>query len=253
MKKASMLAAAAMLFGAGSASAQDWSGFYVGGNLSSNSGESLQNATVSGTWTSESQALRDFVNSHYDGDLEPEGMGYGVQAGYNWQMSGGFVLGAELGYSLYDVDDGGAARAGTPAAFPALTYTVTNTTEIESAWNARANVGYDFGPVLGYAVLGYTWADTNSAVSIVSNGNYRKAASVSDQVGGFTWGLGGAMRLGGPWSARLEYTQTEFDDTTFTTAYVAGSSFAPPGANYIETYTQDLSTDAIQLGVNFHF
>jgi len=252
MKKASLLAAAAVLLGAGSASAQDWAGFYAGGNIASNSGESFQDATVGGTWASESQALRDHVNGFFDGDLDPEGVSYGIQAGYNWQTQAGWVVGAELGYSVYDADDSGTRTAAT-VPFPSLSYTVTNATEIESAWNARVNLGYDFGPALGYVVLGYTTADVSSDVAIASNGNYLKAASESDSVGGFTWGLGGAMRLGGPWSARLEYTHTEFDDLSFQTVYQPGSAFAPPGSNYTEDYTQDLSLDAIQIGLNFHF
>jgi outer membrane immunogenic protein len=251
MKKVTLLAAAAMLVGAGTASAQDWAGWYAGGNVASNSGESVQDATVGGEWSAESQALRDFVNAHYDGDLEPEGWSYGVQGGYNWQTEGGFVIGAELGYSVYDADDSTGDRVGVPPAFPSVSYTVSNATEIESAWNARTNLGYDFGGVLGYVVLGYTLADISSEISITSNGNYLKAASESDSVGGFTWGLGGAMRLGGPWSARLEYTHTDFDDLDYETVYRPGSAFVTPA--YTESYTQDFSLDAIQVGLNFDF
>ena len=250
MKKVTLLAAAALMFGAGAASAQEWAGWYAGGHVSSNTGESDQDATVGGQWSTESQALRDFVNGHFDGDLEPEGWGYGVQGGYNWQAEGGFVIGGEVGYDVYDVDDG-AVRTGSAATIPGLSYTVGNATEIESAWYARANLGYDFGAVLGYAVLGYTTAELNSEISITSNGNYLKAASASDSVGGFTWGLGGAMRLGGPWSARLEYTHTEFDDIDYTTIYRPGSAFVTPA--YTESYTQDLSLDAVQVGLNFDF
>ncbi|PZO52692.1 MAG: hypothetical protein DCF16_08905 [Alphaproteobacteria bacterium] len=251
MKKVSLLAAAALIMSAGSASAQDWAGFYVGGNISSSSGQSDQDATIGGQWSAETQNTRDFVSQHFDGDLDPEGWGYGIQGGYNWQTESGFVFGGEIGYSMLDADDASGDRVGSPSASPALIYTVSNATEIESVLNARANLGYDFGGVLGYVVLGYSWAEVSSDILITSNGNYLKAASESDNVGGFTWGLGGAIRLGGPWSARLEYTRTDFDELSYSTVYRPGSSFTSPA--YTENYNEDLSLDSIQVGINFDF
>ncbi|MGH6949637.1 MAG: outer membrane protein [Vitreimonas sp.] len=225
-------------------------GFYAGGSLGHASGESEASVALGGQWSIETQALRDGVTDFWSATLEPEGWSYGVQAGYNREFASAFTIGGEIGYAIFDADDGrltGQEVATSTA--PALTYQVGNSVEIDSVLAARANIGYDFEPVLAYVTLGYSWADVSVGAETLSNGGYSKIGGASDTVGGFTYGLGAAMRLGGPWSARLEYTHTEFDDVGFETVYRPGSTF--PG--YVETFSQDLTLDVVSAGVNFHF
>ncbi len=237
---------------AGSASAQDWTGFYVGGQAGYSFGDSSAAAALGDSWGIEPPALQAGVTSLLATNLEPEGWGVGVHAGYNHQLPSGFVLGGELSYSFNDLDDGRSTpQTVATTTLPALTYAVGNTVEVEQSITARANIGFDFKPVLGYLVLGYTWADTTGGAEILSNGGYSKQGFGSEWLGGFTYGLGGAFPINDRWSVRLEYLRTDFEDMQFATAYRAGSSFTSPA--YSETFTQDLDLETVQAGVSYRF
>lgn len=250
MLKTSLLAAAAVLT-AGSASAQEWNGFYVGGNISTSSGESSSDVVTGGQWSVENAALRNGFEDLVSASLDPEGTGFGVQAGYNWTVTDHIVVGVEASYAQLGVDDDRTlGQTATPFG-PTPTYAPVNRIEAEGQFNIRGSLGYDFNPLLAYVTVGYSSADATASTEVLGSNGYSKAGEASDWVQGFSYGIGAAMRFGGPWSARLEYSHTEYDDMTYDTAYRAGSSFTSPA--YTETVTQSLELDTIQVGVNFHF
>ena len=250
MKKTIGVVVSALLSGA--AFAQDWSGFYVGGQTGYSFGDGGSIVSLGDQWSSESAALRSGVTDLWSTNLEPEGWGVGVHAGYNHQLPSGLVLGAEVSYSFNDID---ASRT-TPqtvatSTAPGLTYAVGNSVEVEESITARANIGWDLGHMLGYVVLGYTWADTTAGAEVLSSGGYSKQGFGSDWLSGVTYGLGGAVPVADRWTLRLEYLRTNFDDVRFNTAYRAGSTFTSPV--YSETFTQDLELDTVQLAVSYRF
>lgn len=252
MKHAGVIAAVALFAAAGHASAQDWSGPYVGVSLGHASGDSDGSLTLGGNWSIESQTLRDGVTNLWKPDLSPEGWSYGLQIGVNHQSESGWVFGGELGYSLLDADDSRLTpQTAATSTIPSLTYSVGNSAEIDSVFSATAHLGYDFKPILGYVILGYSWADATYGAEVLSNGGYSKIGQGSETVGGFTYGLGGAAKISPDWSMRLDWTRTDFEETAFSTTYRAGSTFTSPA--YTETFEQDLSLDTIRLGLNFHF
>lgn len=232
--------------------AQDWTGFYVGGQTGYSFGDGGSNVSLGGAWGTESAALQSGATDLYSTNLEPEGWGVGVHAGYNHQLPSGLVLGGEVSYNFNDID----ASRSTPqtvatSTFPSLTYAVGNSVEVEESVTARANIGWSFSHMLGYVALGYTWADTTAGAEVLSNGGYSKQGSGSDWVSGFTYGIGGAVPVADRWTLRLEYLRTNFDDLQFNTAYRAGSTFTSPV--YTETYTQDLELDTVQIGLSYRF
>ncbi len=250
MLKTSMLAAVALLT-AGSASAQEWSGFYVGGNVSNSSGDSSSDVVTGGAWAGESATLRNGFEDLLSASLDPEGTGFGVQAGYNWTLTDHVVVGVEGSYAQLGADDGRApGQTATPFG-PSPTYAPVNSIEADGQFNLRGSLGYDFNPLLAYVTFGYSTVDATASTEVLSSAGYSKAGGDSDWVGGFSYGVGAAMRFGGPWSARLEYSHTEYDDMTYDLAYRPGSTFVSPA--YTERVTQSLELDTIQLGVNFHF
>lgn len=249
MLKTSLLAAAAVL-SAGSASAQDWSGFYVGGSVSSNSGESEADVVAGGQWASESAGLRTGFEDLMSTTLDPEGTGFGVQAGYNWQTDH-IVFGVEASYAQLGADDDRVLPQTATSFGPTPTYAPVNRIEADGQFNVRGSLGYDFNPLLAYVTVGYSNVEATGTTEVISSGGYSKAGEESDWLGGWSYGVGAAMRFGGPWSVRLEYSHTEYDDLSYTTAYRPGSTFVTPA--YTETVTQSLELDSIQLGVNFHF
>jgi opacity protein-like surface antigen len=236
----------------GTASAQDWTGFYIGGQANYSFGDSASAVALGDNWNSESAALRSGVTDLWSTGLEPSGWGVGIHAGYNHQLPSGLVLGAELGYSFNDIEDSRATpQTVATSTLPGLTYAVGNSVEVEGTVTARTNIGWSFSNMLGYAVLGYSWADMAGGAEILSNGGYSKQGVESDWVGGFTYGLGGAIPVAERWTLRLEYLRTDFDDVQFATAYRAGSTFTSPV--YSETITQDLEVDTVQVGISYRF
>lgn len=242
--------AAAMLL-AGSAAAQDWSGFYAGGLATYSFGDGDSDLSLGSNWvTIESAALRNGVTDFWSTNLQPDGWGVGLFAGYNKQYTSGLVLGAEVNYAYHDVTDRRlTGQTSVPGAPPSLTYAVGNEIEVENTFTARANIGWNFDPVLGYLVIGYTFADAKANAEVLSSGGYSKFGSGADWLGGLTYGAGAAVPLDEKWSLRVEYLRTDLGDMTFDTGYRAGSTF--PG--YSENVRQDLTLQTVQLGVSYKF
>ena len=116
MKK--ILSTAVLLIGTSAASAQDWTGPYIGASLGQGSGE-VGVPTV-GTDTLDSDTI------------------YGLFAGYNMQQNN-VVYGAELAFHAGEIRS---------AAFP--------NQGIDRLMDLKGRVGYAAGPGLVYGVLGYS-------------------------------------------------------------------------------------------------
>jgi outer membrane immunogenic protein len=113
------IVAVALAFCASAASAQDWSGPYIGASLGQGSGDVGIPAT-SGSDTLDSDTV------------------YGLFAGYNLQRNN-LVYGAELAFQSGDIKS---------AAFP--------TQGIDRLMDLKGRFGYAAGPGLVYGVLGFS-------------------------------------------------------------------------------------------------
>lgn len=248
----SSIALTAALALGGAAQAQDWSGFYVGAGVTQATGTSDASVALGGAWTTETAALRNGVTDNWSTELEPDGTGGSLFAGYNWQTTGGLVFGGELSYDLVGADaDRETGQIVASSSFPALTYNFENSVEVDSVLAARAKLGYAFDAMLIYATAGYASADTTMGAAVLSNGAYSKIGEGSDSMSGMSYGLGAAFQVGGNWSVSGQWTRTDFGDQSFDTTYRAGSSFTSPAYN--ETFTQDLSLDVWRLGIARRF
>ncbi|WP_137112459.1 porin family protein [Rhodobacter sp. SY28-1] len=113
------IVAVALALSGSAASAQDWSGPYIGASLGQGSGE-VGVVTTSGLDTLDSGTV------------------YGLFAGYNLQRNN-MVYGAELAFQSGDIKS---------AAFP--------TQGIDRLMDLKGRFGYAAGPSLVYGVLGYS-------------------------------------------------------------------------------------------------
>jgi outer membrane immunogenic protein len=211
MKKL-LLATAAMIAFAGSASAADlqarpytkapaytapeavynWTGFYIGGHVGGafSGGNSLEGS---------------------------DGRFYGgVQGGFDYQFATNWVIGAEAQYSWL------AGNNGSGVAFPGATVVSGNSDQLGSV---TGRFGYTWGPALLYAKGGYAWRDNpnlgvtvgGTPVAFTTDGNHRD---------GYTVGGGLEYMFAPNWSAKLEYQYYNFGSTTFTSpATIAGARF----------------------------
>lgn len=115
------------------AAAVDWSGFYLGGMVSFDSGPTTAHTISTGT--------------DFDPDELDPATNYGVFAGYNKQM-GSFVLGGELAYST-----GTYAGVSYPG------------TEWDYMADVKARAGFSLGRALVYGVAGYSFSNLTTGPS----------------------------------------------------------------------------------------
>lgn len=109
----------------------DWTGFYAGGQLGYGSLE--PNVTTDPT--------------------EPDGVIYGVHAGYNYDF-GTVVLGGELDFDLTDIS-----------------FDVPNS-DLDSVARAKAKLGYDGGAFMPYITAGYARAQTSDDLDGDTDGTF---------------------------------------------------------------------------------
>lgn len=119
--------------------------------------------------------------------VEPKGGFFGIQSGYNWQLSQRWVLGVE-GDSAW----GSISQANG-----------TGRADIDAMGTVRARFGYADGNTLYYATGGLAWlhADTVAAAGVVTRDQFWL---------GWTAGAGIEYALSQKWSAKLEYLYADF-------------------------------------------
>jgi len=180
------VAVVGLLCAGGAAQAQDWSGVYVGGNL---------------TYT-DTDTNAEFVNpalSAFDPNSNPTGLSVGAQFGVMQQFDM-FVLGIEGSVNVGDV----SVTVTDP--YVGSPDTVTNTSDFSVTVLGRAGVA--LGNFLPYVVGGYVGSHiTTSATS----GNLSDDGFFS----GWAVGAGFQLALDDHWSAGLQYLHTDIADVNF--------------------------------------
>jgi len=215
---AALLAAAAFI--ATPAAAQDaetWTGFYVGGHVGYGFQPSDDNETILfdtnldgnfGDTVNTSAPANAFSPGFCGGaangtapaagcDDDRDGVDYGIQAGFDYEMDGGFVVGVVGDYTRSRLRDSVAAFSTTPAQY-------TMTRRLRDVFTLRGRVGFATGRALIYATAGLAYgkirnsfATTNTANSFTGNGN--------EHGWGYTFGGGVEQRLGSNFSIGLQY------------------------------------------------
>ena len=180
----------------------DWTGFYIGGNLSAGwSG-------LSGT------NFSDTIGSSFNAATNVQFLG-GGQVGVNYQFSGGVVVGAEAMFDWLTVSHNNPVTATDPTGpFSA------NIGPVDARWltTATAKLGYAWDRVLLYVKGGGAWVATTSP-SISVTGTPASFTSVSNTtVSTWTAGFGLEWAFSGNWSARAEYDYIALPSQSLTVA-----------------------------------
>jgi len=190
----------------------DWTGFYVGANAGFGRGTStaVLNDPASGS------------SSHVF-----DGMIGGVQAGYNFRLPYGLLLGVEADISFPNYLDSNLVIASI----------ATARSDVTERWDymatARGRIGYASSSWLFYATGGLALVGERF-LNAPAIGSSEKILSTSP---GWTAGGGVEYRLSPHWSARLEYLYSRFG-----TANVSFPSHAQ--------YASSLDFQSLRLGLN---
>lgn len=132
---------------------------------------------LGGRWSTETQALRDFVSANAAADQKEDNVNLGVQLGFNYQ-TGPIVFGAEAEFSSFEkghTETRGPLKQTTAAT---TSYTFTNSLKPDNMVATKAKLGLTTGSTLFYATGGWAWTKVEFGTGITSSANYlRKVRS----------------------------------------------------------------------------
>lgn len=236
-----------------------WTGFYAGlhagwGQTSGGPGASSMSSANFSLPLYETQNL----------DLNGNGLLYGGQAGFNWQISPNLVVGIEgdiTGSTLR------GSATGTPVcALPncvPFAGAVSQSMERDVRWLAsvRGRLGYTWGPGMIYVTGGAAWANINYSGNgddtiflcgaRVGLPNCSYPASLQVTTAGWTIGGGYETMIAANWTLRTEYLFYSFGGGTTLSAVGSPPCWVPTCSSTYSFTGFDLHT--ARVGVNYRF
>ena len=222
----------------GGAPAYNWTGYYVGGHLGYAWGHSDWAAHTAGGATA-TGSLDFFLP--YDAFKGTGSYFSGFQAGYNYKMPSGVLVGVEA-----DVSAPNTLMGSQTFSSPAIGQ-ASYAEKVEYSGTLRGRVGYVRNNWLIYGTAGYAWSYDQFIRSHLA-GTPAGGTAVPNTVekshawrNGWATGVGVELPVASSWTANLEYLFTAFG--------VQGMAF-PAGA---QRFDSDLTMQSVRLGLNYHF
>ncbi|MGQ7829134.1 outer membrane protein [Altererythrobacter sp. Z27] len=229
---------------------ENWTGIYAGVHVGLSEAQSQSDVTLGGNWSTEPQALRDFIVANAGTAQKEDNVNLGLQLGYNYQ-TGPVVLGVEAEFSSFEKNHSEVRGPLKLTDTATTSYTFSNKAKPESIAAAKVKLGLTTGSTLFYAAGGWAVAEMKFGAGIASSANYLKEGRLKKDTNGFVIGGGVEQRLTRNLSARLSYDYTDQGSVNYTTAYLPESAFKIP--EYSESIDQDLKLHFVRLGVNYKF
>jgi outer membrane immunogenic protein len=230
------------------ATVYSWTGFYVGGNVGYGWGRSDLDTVLDPTssWQIEPTAFKNEFIALSNRRLTPQGVVGGLQAGYNWQ-AGAAVFGIEADINGSDIGQRSIFTGPNPPTVRTFNESIRND------WFAtfRGRAGYAANTTLFYITGGLAVGDVKGSWDLSSTNGYMKTASANETRVGWTVGAGVEHAFTPNWTVKLEYLYTDLGNINYTSTYVPGSTFAPPGFNYVEHLSQNFTFQTVRVGLNY--
>lgn len=201
----------------------------------------------------------DYPYGGFAGDFENSlsGASIGVQAGVNYVLDSGLVLGGEVSISW-------AAIQGETSDFDVDWYCGCDVeggnfnAQIDALGTGVLKVGYATDKFLVYATAGlaladYSWDDTFGGDSY--DGPWFHLASGSGVRQGWTVGVGGSVMVTDSTSIDLQYNYADFGTLDTEDFGEVTTAAADPSSSYTSFYDKSvaLTSHTIKIGVNQHF
>jgi outer membrane immunogenic protein len=226
------------------AAAQDqtWTGPYVGGSLGYGGQPNDEDETILfdrdlngsfGDTVTTSSGANAFQRGFCGGAAESvsvdncsddDGISYGIQAGYDYQFGGSFVVGGLVEYTRSDVEDSVTAFSSTPALY-------TFTRRLRNSASIRARAGAGFGNALVYGTGGVAFGDVDKSFSTTNAVNTFDRSGAAEGLFGYRVGGGVEYRLTPSATIGAQYLYTSLGDDSF--AVRAGGANVPVSNPFI--------------------
>jgi outer membrane immunogenic protein len=227
-----------------------WSGFYVGANVGyAWASDPTMTCTSIAVGFASPCVAPPFSPPRQFSAPNPAGAEYGLQAGYNWQVSN-FVLGLEADFNKLD------ARGSSqfPGIDPGKGLDQASS-RYDWLGTARGRVGVTNGPALFYATGGFAYGRVNHEYIQGVNDPRRQVFSLSENRTGWTVGGGAEYALSQHWSLRAEYLYVNLGNShlDISTVIFGGNGGGPaplPGTSF-QHFNNNLNI--VRLGANYRF
>jgi outer membrane immunogenic protein len=253
------------------AAVANWTGFYLGVNGGGSIG--VDSTTQATSFTSTLLGTNGLLNS--SNRLASTGGVFGGQVGYNWQTSPLVVLGVEADWQW--TSQSATATNSTPPAslgfFGAggngFGYSLATEQKVTDIGTARVRGGILLHDTLLYATGGLAWGTVKDSYTYTGSANptvfpgvlqpgpfLPGAASFSSTRTGGTAGAGIETKLGGGWSAKLEYLYVDLGTVNHVLPIAINPAF---GAGFINGGAASAATsfhvidNIVRVGVNYQF
>jgi outer membrane immunogenic protein len=198
-------------------SADQWTGLYVGGNV----GYGWGTTDATGSVVTPGGIVAGSASSSFD----VNGVVGGGQIGYNWQLLPQWIIGFET-----DIQGSGESGStslvctGGVCGVPGVTASLSE--RLDWFGTIRGRIGYTFAPAwLAYFTGGGAYGHMSTSGNVAGAG-----FSPGNDITGWTIGGGLETKLGGQWSAKVEYLYTDYG-----------------------RFSDGVSAPAAVFGVNSHF
>ncbi|WP_312017683.1 outer membrane beta-barrel protein [Bradyrhizobium sp. CIR18] len=256
-------------------SSPSWTGFYAGGNV----GGAWADRTVNFTGDAASAFIFNPgvpIAPPFAGQVAPSphdfsmsGVTGGLQAGYNWQLGGKWLVGVEGDLSASSLR--GSGRETTPILPPAFAQTISAEQKIDWWGSIRGRLGALVTPnVLLYGTGGFAFGRVATFDDYIANG---PGGAFSVSVGGtsfsctigstcftgtdsriqagWTVGGGGEWRFAPRWSFKAEYLYVDLGKSSVTATALA-TGIGPTLSRYTANFGR-ADFHVARVGVNYHF
>lgn len=175
-------------------------------------------------------------------DLNLDGYGAGLVAGYNWQAAPSWLLGVEIGYRRHDANDSVYQVFEADRSYCTPPSDCTISSKLDEAVSLTGRLGYAASEsALIYALAGVTSAHLERVIQDWP-GNGSTRYEYGKWQTGWTLGVGAEYLLGNRVSAKIEYRHSDLGSHEFST---------PAYRGVVEKY--DYRQQEISFGINYRF
>jgi len=233
------------------AAAQDspWSGWYVGGNIGANWGDSSTKATVSaGTGAVViPPADINLINATGDDGSNRTGFTGGIEAGFNYQ-TGSWLLGLETDFVALEVSQRQTLNLqSTLPLTPPTTYQLNQRAKTNWMWSLRPRVGWVSGPLLIYGTGGIATSDIKVKFDLSDNRTPQNVVSGDHSKTKVGWiaGLGAGYAISSNMSVKGEWLYADFGSV---------STSVTSARNFVTLKSEaKVRSNLLRIGVDYRF